>query len=263
MITHCHQYTAVPNFEIFRHFRLIGKSDTPIVLLDVRRGQGKVYRRVWITCGEKLKPLDRNTALIVLDMQTGFDNPTWGTRNNPKAEVCVALLLQVWRDVSAPVIHVHHYSTNPTGCFRPGTPGSKPKALAVPLAREAVYSKRVNSAFIGTTLEADLRERGIGSLVVVGLTTNHCVSTTVRMAGNLGFATYVVADATAAFDCEGADGRLRRAADVHNAALGDLHREFAEVVDTNTVISALTLQGGEELQRQPRSADDTLRERSL
>jgi len=225
--------------------------------------RGKVYRSVRITCGEKLKPLDRNAALIVIDMQKGFDDPAWGTRNNPTAEVRVAMLLQAWRAASAPVIHVHHYSTSPTGCFRPGTPGSEPKAQAVPLAGEAVYSKWVNSAFIGTTLEADLRECGIGTLVVVGLTTNHCVSTTVRMAGNLGFATYVVADATAAFDRAGADGRLRRADDVHNAALGDLHREFAEVVDANTIISALMLQGRETPQRQPRSADDILRERPL
>jgi len=88
-----------------------------------------------------LKPQDRNAALIVVDMQKGFDDPTWGTRNNPKAELCVAMLLQVWRDVSAPVIHVHHYSTSPTGCFRPGTPGSEPKTQAVPLAGEAVYRK--------------------------------------------------------------------------------------------------------------------------
>ena len=186
-----------------------------------------------------MKPLNRHAALIVIDMQNGFDDSTWGTRNNPTAESCVALLLKVWRDTPAPVIHVHHHSTGPAGSFRPGTPGSEPKPQAIPQDDETVYRKRVNSAFIGTTLEADLRRRGIESLVIVGLTTNHCISTTVRMAGNLGFQTYVVADATATFDRVGADGHLRRAEDVHNAALGDLHGEFAEVVDTKTVIAAL------------------------
>ena len=119
-------------------------------------------------------------------------------------------------------------------------PGRKqPTIQAVPRDGEAVYQKWVNSAFIGTTLETDLRQRKIASLVVVGMTTNHCVSTTVRMAGNLGFHTYVVADATATFDRAGADGRPRSAAEVHNAALGDLHMEFAEVVDTETVIRGL------------------------
>jgi nicotinamidase-related amidase len=185
-----------------------------------------------------VKSLDPNTALIVVDMQMGFNDASWGIRNNPGAESRVAALLQSWRESRAPVIHVHHCSRSPLGCFRPGTPGCEPKKEAVPLAGEPVYRKWVNSAFIGTTLEADLRQRGIGSLVIVGLTTNHCVSTTVRMAGNLDFTTYVVADATAAFARDGADGRPRPAEDVHNAALGDLHREFAEVIDTDAAVSA-------------------------
>lgn len=77
-------------------------------------------------------------------------------------------------------------------------------------------------------------------MVIVGFSTNHCISTTVRMAGNLGFETYVVSDATATFDRAGADGRLRPAEEVHNAALGDLQEEFAEVIDTTSVIRALT-----------------------
>jgi len=186
-----------------------------------------------------VKPLDPNTALLVVDMQKGFDDASWGARNNPDAELRVAALLRCWRDALAPVIHVHHCSSSPAGCFRPGTPGSEPKIQAVPRHGEIVYQKWVNSAFIGTTLEMDLRQRGIEDLVVVGLTTNHCVSTTVRMAGNLGFNTYVVSDATAAFERAGADGRPRPAEDVHNAALGDLHQEFAEVVDTDTVTLAL------------------------
>jgi len=178
-----------------------------------------------------VRPLESGAALIIIDMQKGFDDPFWGARNNPAAESRVASLLQRWRECSAPVLHVHHCSSSPRGCFRTGTAGIEPKPEAIPRHGEAVYRKSVNSAFIGTSLEADLRRRGIANLVVVGLTTNHCVSTTVRMAGNLGFNTCVVADATATFDRKGADGRLRVAAEVHNAALGDLQGEFAEVVD--------------------------------
>ena len=188
----------------------------------------------------KVKSLDANAALLVVDMQNGFDDPAWGRRNNPHAELLIASLLGRWRTRAAPVIHVHHCSSSPSGCFRPGTPGIQPKVESAPLAGEIIYRKTVNSAFIGTTLETDLRARGIASLVVVGLTTNHCVSTTVRMAGNLGFATYVVADATAAFDRAGGDGRPRRAEDVHNAALGDLHEEFAAVLNSESLLSAIS-----------------------
>ncbi len=169
----------------------------------------------------------------------GFDDPIWGERNNPGAEGCVAVLLDAWRTAGAPVVHVHHRSTGLAGSFRPGTRGSAPKPEAIPRAGELVFEKRVNSAFIGTGLETDLRRLSVGTVVVVGLTTNHCISTTVRMAGNLGFETYVVADATATFDRAGADGRLRPAEEVHNAALGDLQDEFAEVVDTKTTIAAM------------------------
>jgi nicotinamidase-related amidase len=194
--------------------------------------------------GQRLNLPATRTALIVIDMQKGFDDSAWGARNNPLAECRVAQLIKVWREAAAPIVHVHHQSTSPAGSFRPGTRGIEPKAEAMPLGAEAVYVKRVNSAFIGTTLESDLRTRWIGSLIVVGLTTNHCVSTTVRMAGNLGFETYVVEDATATFDRAGADGRMRPANEVHNAALGDLHGEFAQVVTSSTVIASL---------RQPRA----------
>jgi len=172
-------------------------------------------------------------------MQNGFDDTRWGVRNNPLAEACVELLMNTWRMAGATVLHVHHCSVSSVGSFQPGSHGIEPKLQAIPRADEVIYHKRVNSAFIGTTLEADLREREIDSLVIVGLTTNHCVSTSVRMAGNLGFETYVVSDATATFARAGADGRLRSAEEVHNAALGDLQGEFAEVVSTQMVIESM------------------------
>lgn len=210
----------------YRHF---GSHQQPKQTLSQQRIRGLT----------RLQALDRKAALIVIDMQLGFDDPRWGARNNPQAEACIAQLLELWRRTGASVVHVHHHSASPNGLFRPGTPGSEPKPALRPKKGEAVYHKRVNSAFIGTTLEADLNRQGIRTLVIVGLSTNHCVSTTARMAGNLGFITYVVSDATATFDRAGADGRLRPAEEVHNAALGDLQEEFAELIDTASVMAAL------------------------
>jgi nicotinamidase-related amidase len=186
-----------------------------------------------------MTPLPADTALILIDVQMGFDDGTWGPRNNPDAEAKVARLLEAWRATGRPVIHVNHDSTSPTGSFRPGTPGHAPKPEAAPLPGEPVLHKTVNSGFIGTDLEARLRAGGIGTVVIVGLTTNHCVSTTTRMAGNLGFRTFIVADATATFDRPALDGRIRPAEEVHQAALSDLKDEFAEVVETDEVLRAL------------------------
>jgi len=175
-------------------------------------------------------------ALLVIDVQKGFDDPYWGSRNNPEAEANIQNIIATWREAGRPVFHILHDSTSPDSPLRPGISGNSPKPEAQPREGEAIYRKTVNSAFIGTSLETDLRSAGIDTLVVVGLTTNHCVSTSVRMAGNLGFDTYLVTDATATFDRPGIDGRLRPAAEVHAAALSDLQGEFVTLVDSSAVI---------------------------
>jgi nicotinamidase-related amidase len=178
-------------------------------------------------------------ALVLIDMQAGFDDPAWGPRNNPDMERCVAALLAAWRAASMPVIHIFHDSPDVSGRLRPGTPGNAAKPEARPAQGEPVYRKSVNSAFIGTTLAADLHASRVSALAIVGLTTNHCVSTTARMAANLGFETFVVADATAAFGRAHVDGRMRSAAEVHDAALSDLAGEFARIVDSKSLLAAL------------------------
>lgn len=186
-----------------------------------------------------MKPLPPDAALIVIDVQQAFDDPSWGPRNNPTAEANIATLLAAWRNTQRPIFHVQHRSPRPQSLFHPERPGFAVKPEAVPLPDEPVIYKDVNSAFIGTDLEQRLREDGIETLVIVGITTDHCVSTTTRMAGNLGFDTILVSDATATFARRGPDGKTFTAEQMHETALASLHEEFATVVETAAVLESV------------------------
>lgn len=178
-------------------------------------------------------------ALLVIDVQQGFDDPGWGARNNPAAEANIGRLLAAWRGRRWPVVHTQHRSVEPDSPLHPDRPGFQFKRTASPLAGEPVFEKSVNSAFIGTGLEAYLRDRRIDSLVVVGLTTDHCVSTTVRMAGNLGFDTWLVEDAAATFDRMDATGNRLPAELVHAVNVGSLRGEFCRVATTERILSLI------------------------
>ena len=177
------------------------------------------------------------TALLIIDVQQGLDEPRYGQRNNPDAEKRIADLLEGWRESDRPVIHVQHQSLEPGSPLRAEEPGNAIKAEALPVSGEPIFHKHVNSAFIGTDLESYLRGRGIDSLVMAGLTTDHCVSTTARMAANLGFTVTVVEDATATFERCGADGTHYSADLMHGAALASLHGEFATVRRADDILS--------------------------
>ncbi|MBC7882280.1 MAG: cysteine hydrolase [Anaerolineae bacterium] len=168
-------------------------------------------------------------ALLLIDVQKAFDDPVWGHRNNPEAEHRIAELLSFWRKASQPVIHIQHLSVLPHSSLHPNHPGCAFKPEAQPEEGEVIFQKSVNSAFIGTDLEVHLRERGIQKLIIVGLTTDHCVSTTTRMAGNLGFEVNVVEDAVATFDRE-FRGKHYPAQLIHETALASLDGEFAKVL---------------------------------
>ena len=168
-------------------------------------------------------------VLLLIDWQVGFDNPAWGPRNNPNAEAVAARLIAACRAAGVPVWHVHHHSLQAGSPLAAGSPGTAPQAFARPLPGEPCYRKSVNSAFIGTSLQADLQAAGIDQLLVSGVTTDHCVSTSTRMAGNFGFDVHLVADACYCHDRRTPQGQVIAAAQVHAAHLASLHQEFATV----------------------------------
>jgi nicotinamidase-related amidase len=182
---------------------------------------------------------DGPPALLVIDVQQGLASPALGQRNNPQAESNMAALLAAWRQRGWPVLHVRHCSTEPDSPLRPELPGNAFKPEVQPLATEPVFDKTVNSAFVGTGLDAHLRERGIDRLVIVGLTTDHCVSASTRMASDLGFDVTLASDATAAFERQGFDGRHYSGDEIHRVNLVSLDGEFCRVRASAAILATL------------------------
>lgn len=178
-------------------------------------------------------------ALLIIDVQQGLDEPSLGSRSTPEAESNINRLLNLWREHNLPVIHIRHCSTEPDSPLRPELPGYNYKEEATPMGGEKEFTKSVNSAFIGTGLEEYLRKEGFSSLVMIGMTTDHCVSTSARMADNLGFEVTVVSDATAAFERIGYDGKHYSADTVHTLNLVSLQAEFCTIRTTREIIQEL------------------------
>ena len=183
--------------------------------------------------------LPRTAALIAIDLQKAIDHPSWGERNNLEAERNVAALLDAWRASGRPVYHIRHDSKEPASHYRPGQPGHDFKPETQPVDGEAVIAKQTNSAFIGTDLEYRLRAAGQSVLVVAGVITNNSVEATVRMAGNLGFDTYLVEDATFTFGRNDWCGVSRTADEVHAMSLANLDGEYCSVVGMREILAAM------------------------
>ncbi|KAI0832246.1 Isochorismatase hydrolase [Hypoxylon sp. FL0890] len=216
-----------------------------------------------------MKPVnDAKTALIIIDVQNGFLDPIhWGTtRSTPECEENIALLLKAAREHNkkqgegaeaasntVAVCHIHHHSIYPDSALHPTArveingklvEAVQPQSFARPEPGEPVFIKNVNSSFIGTGLETYLKSQGIRQLIIVGLTTDHCVSTTTRMANNLRVISIasptgeldegdiiLVSDACATFAKGGFDAET-----VHRVNLASLNEEFAQVVNTQDVL---------------------------
>jgi nicotinamidase-related amidase len=179
----------------------------------------------------------KDKVLVVIDVQNGFLDPSWGPSNNPECENNIRALLSYWRQQNWPIVLVRHDSVTPGSTLRPGQPGNDFQP-GIDGPHDLLISKSVNSAFYGEpNLETWLRAHDHEELVICGITTNHCCETTTRMAGNLGFKVQFVLDATRAFDTTDLQGEVIGAEDVARMTAANLNGEFAEIVSTASLLT--------------------------
>lgn len=179
------------------------------------------------------------TALVVVDVQQGFDDPWWGPRNNPDADANIEALVHAFAAAGRPVVYVRHDSDESDSPLHPDNPGNQLKPYLT-VEPDLLVSKTVNSCFLGTPdLHAWLTAHAIRSFALVGITTNHCCETTARMGGNLGYDVWFVLDATHTFDRTGPDGRILTADQLAQATATNLHGEFATVTTTRALLGTV------------------------
>lgn len=180
-----------------------------------------------------------NAALVVIDVQKGFDDADfWGKRNAPGCEAAIASLIEAWRATGRPLVFVRHDSDNPASPLHPDNEGNAFKGV-VTGEPDLLVTKRVNSSFHGSPdLDAWLRGRGISQIVICGITTNHCCETTARVGGNLGYDVLFALDATHTFDRRSPQGDTVPADTLAHITATNLHGEFATVVTTDALLEA-------------------------
>ena len=179
--------------------------------------------------------------LICIDIQLAFlEEDRWGgNRNNKNAEEICAQIIAKWRDIGEEIIHFRHSSSNPKSNLHKDAKGFSFNPLCAPNEGETIVTKSVNSCFIGTNLKKMLDEKNCETVVIIGLTTDHCVSTTTRMAGNYGYNTFLISDATATFDKVGINGETYDSELMHYSALASLKDEFATIISSEELFELL------------------------
>ncbi len=188
-----------------------------------------------------IKKFDYATALLLVDVQKGVNDTVYygginGRRNNFDAENNILKILKEWRLSKRKVAFTKHDSREKDSPLKLKLETGQQLSGMEPEIDDIVVVKDVNSGFIGTSLELDLRRAGVQRLLVVGFFTNVCIETTVRMAGNMGFDTYLVHDACAAMNSIGYDGKDYEPDLVHNMAIANLHGEFCTAISTDDAL---------------------------
>jgi len=177
-------------------------------------------------------------ALVIVDIQNDyFPGGAYPLVGPEDAAAAARKVLDASRERGEAVVHVQHVWDAPDASFmKPGTDGIEIHESVAPHDGEPVVRKEHPNAFLDTTLEQELRNRGVDHVVVCGMMTSMCVDATVRAAVDLGFEATVVHDACAAPDLEFA-GETIPAHAVHGAFLAALDDSYAEVRSADELVT--------------------------
>lgn len=180
----------------------------------------------------------KRAVLLPIDMQRAFDIPPWPRRWNSAADQNGLSLLKRWREAGRPIIHVRHDSVAEGSSLAPGTEGNRFRPGFEPLDDEQLVTKSVNSAFIGTDLDLRLRRLGARHVVAFGISTDMCVSTTVRTGANMGWDMVLADDASDCFELPDGKGGTISAEVIQAAHVATLGFEFCRVMSTSELLGA-------------------------
>jgi nicotinamidase-related amidase len=171
-------------------------------------------------------PRLRDAALVMIDLQNEYLAGPIALPDATSAIANAARLLARARAAGTPIIHIAHKG-RAGGLFdRTAERGAIVSALA-PLPGEPVIEKGLPNAFAGTDLQAQLTAIGRKDLVLAGLMTHMCISSTARAGLDLGFRITIDADSCATRDLPDGRGGAIAAATVHDVALAELSDRFA------------------------------------
>lgn len=173
----------------------------------------------------------KESALIMIDCQNTYRHGIMQLTGVEEALTEAKKLLELARQNGVPVFHIRHDGGEGSPYDLNTDLGAISEEVA-PVGDEPIITKNVPNSFAGTDLDAQLKALGVKNIVLAGFMTHMCVNSTAHGGFNLGYASTVVASATATRPLESAGGRVLSAQDVHDGALASTRDLYAAVVET-------------------------------
>ncbi|HEG1825461.1 TPA: isochorismatase family protein [Enterobacter cloacae] len=182
------------------------------------------------------------TALIVVDIQNEYyaGKDFRGQMVIPDGDKVLKnsqKLVSYAHQKRMPVYFVRHVAPKDSPLFAEGSVYAKFHQDLQPSARDAIITKATPSSFVGTDLDAQLKKKGIKKVIVIGLMTHMCISSTARDAVPLGYNVIIPEDATATRDLDDGQGGVVDHKALQRAALAGVADVFAEIMTTKDVMA--------------------------